>query len=100
MENQTPEAAIPRQIIHLQVAGDISQEDLVTLITKFQETALQGGVIATQNNVVANVIQTTDLAGTILTPKMMALEIAVVVVEALRGFDRGQGNEPSPTFVE
>jgi hypothetical protein len=82
------ETAAPRQIIHLQVAGDFSQEDLAALVAKFQETAMQGGVIATPNNVVANVITTTaDIAGTILTPKMTALEIAEIAVDLLNSYD-------------
>jgi hypothetical protein len=98
MENQENEvSATPRQMIHLKVAGEVSQEDLLTLITQFQETALQGGVIATPNNVVADVITTTsDVSGLILTPKMTAVEIAAVVVDVLQGFDIAQGNEPSP----
>lgn len=101
MEIQETPAATTRQIIHLQVAGEHSQEDLVTLITQFQQTALEGGVIATPENVIANVIHApVDLAGMVLTPKMTALEIAAVVVEALRGLDIGQGIQPSPTFVE
>lgn len=104
MENEVidPTAGVTtRQMIHLQVAGEISQDDMVLLLSQFQQTLNDNGTIATQNNVVASVIQTTsDLAGLILTPKMTALEVAAIVVEALRGFDIGQGNDPSPAFAE
>jgi hypothetical protein len=103
MENQEDANKSPtvRQMIHLQVSGEHSQEDLVSLLTQFQETLKDGGVIATPNNVVASVIQTTqDLTGMILTPKMTAIEIATVVVDVLNGFDVGQGNDASATFAE
>lgn len=96
MEIQEQEVAAPRQLIHLKVAGDYTQEDLANLITQFHQTALEGGVIATPNNVVAEVIQTTDLAGLILTPKLTAVEIAAVAVDVLNGFD----NTTSPAFAE
>lgn len=85
MENQeTPAVATPRTMIHLQVAGEVSQDDMARILTEFQETLKNGGVIATPANVVANVITaTTDLSGLILTPKMTALEIATVVVATL-----------------
>jgi hypothetical protein len=103
MENQADanKEAATRQMIHLQVAGEHSQDDLVTLITQFQQTLNDGGVIATPSNVVASVIETTgEVAGLVLTPKLSALEIAAIIVESLRGFDIGQGNEASPSFVE
>jgi hypothetical protein len=103
MENQEDANKSPavRQMIHLQVSGEHSQEDLVSLLTQFQETLKDSGVIATPNNVVASVIQTTqDLTGMILTPKMTAIEIATVVVDVLNGFDVGQGNDASATFAE
>lgn len=102
MENQVNEvAATPRQIIHLQVAGVQSQEDLVNILTQFQETLNNGGIIATQDNVVANVINTTsDLSGMILTPKMTAVELAAVAVDVLNGFEEAQNNAILPRFDE
>jgi hypothetical protein len=103
MENQEDANKSPtvRQMIHLQVSGEHSQEDLVSLLTQFQETLKDGGVIATPNNVVASVIQTTqDLTGMILTPKMTALEIAAVAVDVLNGLDSVTANETSPKFSE
>lgn len=98
---ETSPVATTRQMIHLQVAGEHTQEDLVNIISKFQETLQAGGVIATANNVVASVIQTTDdLAGMILTPKMTALEIASIVVDVIRDFDVSQGTEPSARFSD
>jgi hypothetical protein len=103
MENQEDANKSPtvRQMIHLQVSGEHSQEDLVSLLTQFQETLKDSGVIATPNNVVASVIQTTqDLTGMILTPKMTALEIAAVAVDVLNGLDSVTANETSPKFSE
>jgi hypothetical protein len=102
METQANEvAATPRKMFHLQVAGEQTQEDLVNIITQFQETLKTGGIIATPNNVVASVIETTsDLTGMVLTPKMTAPEIAAVVVDVLRGFDIGQGYEASAAFAD
>jgi hypothetical protein len=100
MENQN-EVTTPRAMIHLQVAGEHTQEDLVNLITQFQNTWNDSGVIATNNNVVANMIQSdVELSGMILTPKMTALEIATVAVDVLRAFDRSQGRDNSPVFAE
>ncbi len=101
MQNQN-EVAAPREMLHLQVAGNLSQEEMVSLLTQFQATWKDSGVIATTNNVVSNVISpTTELAGMILTPKLTAVEIAEVAVEVLRGFDVGQGNEvATPPFAE
>jgi hypothetical protein len=45
MENQ--KEVTPRAMVHLQVAGDYTQEDLVNLITQFQATWNDSGVIAT-----------------------------------------------------
>jgi hypothetical protein len=101
MEIQENVPATPRQMFHLQVTGEFNQEEMTNLVTQFHETALQGGVIATPANVVANVITTTsEISGLILTPKLSAIEIAGVVVEALRGLDVGQGNEASPAFAD
>lgn len=98
----TQEAAVAtRQMIHLQVAGDYSQEDLQNLIVQFQASVEQNGIVATPNNVVANVITTTtDLSGLVMTPKMTPVEIATVAVNALNGFEYGQGNPVSPNFAE
>jgi hypothetical protein len=102
MENQEQEvAAQPRKMIHLQVAGTHTQEELATLIAEFQKTWADNGIIATPANVVATLIQSTeDLSGLILTPKATYLEVAAGVVSILRAFDVGQGNEPSPLFFE
>jgi hypothetical protein len=101
MENQANKDQQQRQMIHLQVSGEFNQDDLVNLIKKFQETAVEGGVIATPSNVTANVITTAeDLSGLILTPKLSALEVAAIAVEALRGYEIGEGGNSSPTFAE
>jgi hypothetical protein len=102
MENQEQEvAATPRKMLHIQVSGNASQENLATLVSEFQKTWDNNGIIATQDNVAANIIQSNEeLAGMILTPKMAIGEVASIVVDVIRAFDIGQGNEPSPLFVE
>lgn len=85
MENQTQ--AAKRRMFHLQVAGEYSQEDLSNLVLQFQKTLETDGVIATPNNVTANVIETPeDLSGLILTPKMTAKEVATVAIAAVQGY--------------
>lgn len=102
MEDQVQEvAAQPRKMIHLQVAGEFTQEDLSNLVQQFHQAHLENGVVATPNNVTASIIETPEqLDGAILTPKMTAKELASVVVAALQGFDVGQGNKPSANFAD
>lgn len=100
MENQeNTQEKKTRTLIHLQVSGDYSQEELSKLVQEFHQTYLEGGAIGTPENVTANLIETDqDLNGLILTPKMTAKELATVVVSALQGFDIGQGNKPTDDF--
>lgn len=100
MENQEQK---PRKMIHIQVAGEYTSEDLAKIVQSFMETSLdqKGGVIATPNNVTVNNIEIPeDLSGMILTPKMTAKEVAAVVVSALQGYDVGVGNEPTAAFSD
>jgi hypothetical protein len=102
MENQQANLSVkPRRMLHIQAAGAYTTDDLVALIKNIQETWDAGGIIATPNTVTAQVIESdTDLSGMLLTAKLSAVELASIAVSVLRGFDIGQGNEPSPLFEE
>lgn len=98
MENQEQK---PRKMIHIQVAGEYTSEDLSKIVQHFMEASLdsKGGIVATPDNVTVNNIEIPeDLSGMILTPKMTAKEVASVVVSALQGYDVGVGNQPTAAF--
>lgn len=90
-----------RKMIHLQVSGSYSKEDLENLLKNFQDTYAQSGVIATPSNVVASVIDATpDISGLILTPKVTAIEIAEAIVKVLQAYDRGNGDKPTQDYAD
>lgn len=100
MENQEQK---PRKMIHIQVAGECTSEELERIVRLFMESTLDpnGSIVATPNNVTVNNVEIPeDLSGMILTPKMTAKEVAAVVVSALQGYDVGVGNEPTAAFID
>lgn len=97
-EPETP--ARPRKMLHVQVAGNATQEELETVLKQFHQTWLDNGVIASRENVSASIIELNEeISGTILVPAMTAEHIAYVAHNINRAYCEAIG-EPVPPHWE
>lgn len=101
-EAAKPEAyAQPRKFLHVQVAGNPTEDQLETTLKQFHETWQQGGSIATADNVTASIIEINEeLSGTILVPTMTAEHIAYVAHNINRAYCEAIGDPVPPHWED
>lgn len=93
--------AQPRRMLHVQLAGNATQEELETILKQFDATWREGGVIASRDNIIASIIETDlDLSGTILVPAMTAEHIAYVAHNINRVYCEAIGDPVPPHWED